>query len=762
MQTKSFQLKAFMFLLIISAGMISTAAQEVSIKGSVINPSQHPVGNVKVYLKSNPAVYCYSDSNGLFQLSSSATSASALVYDERISFNHDGSLQIHARQNSLHINIYDMLGRLVKEVIHRKNLSGIYRIHPGAYLNDLPEAIYIAQVRVDDYAKGIKISNLQSVNFPQGLTRIADYTERLESTLKSDAAEDDTLVFSSDFYRQATLAISSYTADVGVIQLENFGDYTVAEGLEPDKTRIDKKYGSFLHLTSEQDINFLFDFDSLCYYGEELEVKAIPVSSLEFFPEDLEFISGVHLEPSGTRFLDPVNVLITLKGPLPDSLVVFAYHNDTEDIYFLPYRVYREDYFSDTGTYYLETYLSHFSGAGVAVGWIEGMIEKLTQEELESAEGRGAYIAYQDQIGRPIRDDFFPRWADDVLSDLNNASTMADMEAALTNLAQLMAEYLLYTNDVFENSEMWETIADELSAKITDLFNTNNDFCMNDVENECVKYQLAKTISKLTAISQHFDGLQIPPIHDFCNGEITDLVNVIHFYNSVIYLKPGQKESIPYNLTNLDNDTITDKTIIWVSNDPEIVSVTQSGEILAHKEGTTRITGSWCQVENSIIAKVTEVDCRTELCDYIECVDIGAFSGKGRLKYRRTSIAGALEPWYFDKVILIDFSFRLFDYYGRPGIEYDNLYHIQISRTEYDMFLKNWSRNSTSSNGSWIASLGCWGDAWADGGHGWGAIHITNVTYHADYLKVFFEDYTYPKVYRGGGICPRISNKLRY
>ena len=40
----------FVLLLVFSTGMMSMAAQEVNIKGNVINPSQHPVGNVKVYL----------------------------------------------------------------------------------------------------------------------------------------------------------------------------------------------------------------------------------------------------------------------------------------------------------------------------------------------------------------------------------------------------------------------------------------------------------------------------------------------------------------------------------------------------------------------------------------------------------------------------------------------------------------------------------------------------------------------------------------
>ncbi|GAH53857.1 unnamed protein product, partial [marine sediment metagenome] len=70
-----------------------------------------------------------------------------------------------------------------------------------------------------------------------------------------------------------------------MIQLENFGDYTVADGMDPDKTQIDKHYGGFLYLTSEEDIIFHIDFDSLCYYGEELEFKAIPISSLKFLPD---------------------------------------------------------------------------------------------------------------------------------------------------------------------------------------------------------------------------------------------------------------------------------------------------------------------------------------------------------------------------------------------------------------------------------------------------------------------------------------------
>ena len=65
---------------------------------------------------------------------------------------------------------------------------------------------------------------------------------------------------------------------MGVIQLENFGDYTVAEGMDLDKTQIDRNYGGFLQLTSAKEVEFTLVFDSLCCFSEELIAKAIPIS----------------------------------------------------------------------------------------------------------------------------------------------------------------------------------------------------------------------------------------------------------------------------------------------------------------------------------------------------------------------------------------------------------------------------------------------------------------------------------------------------
>ena len=755
-------LNAFVLLLILSAGMMSMAAQEVSIKGSVINPSQHPVGNVKVYLKSNPSIYCYSDSNGMFELSSTTTSVAALVYNDRISVNPDGSLQIHALQNSLSIDIYDLLGRRVKEVIHRENLNGIYRIHPGAYLNDLPGAIYIARVRVDEYSKGIKVRNLRTVDYPVGLTRIADYEVLPEPALKSDVAEDDTLVFSSDFYRPASLAISSYSGDVGVIQLENFGDYTVAEGMDPDKTRIDKTYGGFLYLTSEEDIIFHFDFDSLCYFGEEKEFNAIPISSLNFLPDNLEFISGIHLEPSGTRLLAPARVIIELQGPLPDSLVVFTYHNDSEKIYFLPFKSYAEDYFSESGTYHLETYLSHFSGIGVA----NATIPDKSQAEQKTVDDYISELAYYQQQNEDITDEVWTNYYDEIILSLFEGVSKSFEEVnSLESLKQLISDMLEYLENRqllgvetrFQDTQEYADFLSMLTEEIIDLYSGYNNDCLSS-NDDCEKSEEVKNAIEVLSLGQYFglDG-SLPDIHDFCNNGITDLVNAIHFNDDIIYLKPGHNKSIPYTLTNLYHQTITDKSITWISNDPDIVSVNQSGEIQGLKSGTTRIVASWCDVKNSVMVKVTDTDCSTANCEYTEaCYEKGTFSGKGRLKIHWKTPPGAYEPRYWDKIISFSFRFSIFDKYGDIGYDIDYFYYF--TGASYSLDTKRWTYYvSDVTKGSVVGGLYCYEGKWAEGGSWVGPFGIPELIYHGDYLRVVFEDCSYPTYYTGVAICPRVS-----
>jgi len=675
MYKKSFHLKAFMLLLILSAGMISIAAQEVSIKGSVINPGQHPVGDVKVYLKSNPAVYCYSDSNGLFQLSFSTTSASALVYDERISFKPDGNIQIHALQNSLHIDIYDMLGRRVKEVIHRKNLSGTYTIHPGAYLNDLPRAIYIAQVRVDDYAKGIKISNLHAVDFPQGLTRISDYAEIPETALKSVAAEDDTLVFSSDFYRQATLAISSYTGDVGVIQLENFGDYTVTVGMDPDITKIDKTYGGFLQLTSEDSVEFEVIFDSASCFNENLLVKAIPISQLDFLPHNLEFISGIHLEPAGTEFLNPPEVWIKLPGLVSDSIVVFGYNEGSNEIYYLPYYTHT-DYFINypNPVSCLLVNISHFSGIGVATG----MIPDNTQSETKTSQDYVSDLAYYQQQNEDITDEVWTNYYDVIISQLEGVKKAYEGVNSLESLKQDISDMLEYmanrqllgVETEFQDTQEYADFLSILTQKINELFNEYNDLC-NSSNDDCIKFQQGKKAAEALELGQLF-GLQesIPDIHDFCDGEIVILVDSGYFDKRTINLYTGRTHSLPIEVYNMKSEVLDEK-IVWISEDPAIASVNQNGLVSANGLGSTILKGKWCDVENQVEVFVSKPDCETEFCKYKECAG-GIFAGRGTLDYNYKNWNIQHGDVYHSGAYNVKFSFDLNLPYPRYSISYSD------------------------------------------------------------------------------------------
>jgi hypothetical protein len=622
MRKKSSHLNAFVLLLILSAGMMSMAAQEVSIKGSVINPSQHPVGNVKVYLKSNPSIYCYSDSNGLFQLSSSPTSVTALKFNERISVNPDGSLQIHALQNSLSIDIYDMLGRRVKEVIHRENLNGIYRIHPGAYLNDLPGAIYIARVRVDEYSKGIKVSNLRAVDIPTGLTRIADYTEPPEQVLKSDEAEDDTLVFSSDFYRPASLAISSYSGDVGVIQLENFGDYTVAEGMDPDKIQINPEYGSFLQLISENDIEFEINFDSASCYERNLIVKAIPISQLDFLPDNLEFISGIHLEPSGTQFLNPLQVIVKFNKPVSDSLVVFGY-SDENEIYYLPFI--SLGYIDNP---YLIFYISHFSGVGVAYGEIPDN----TQLETKSSEDYISDYAYYQQQNEDVpSDELKNHYNEGIEAMFKGVNSLEALQMVVADMAEYGVDRQILGIGGFEETDEYKDFLSLLAEKINELFKVYNDSC-KAVNDDCQKYQFGKTANNLLKMANMF-GIndKVPEIFEFCDKEIIALVDSIYIEHRFIQLVPNKMHQLPYIVYNLKRDTLDEK-ILWRSEKPSVAQVGINGLVTAISPGYTRIIGRWCDIEDYIIVKVVEVDCKNEFCIHEECAN-GVYSGRGRLEF---------------------------------------------------------------------------------------------------------------------------------
>ena len=655
MHKKPFQLKAFMLLLILSAGMTSIAAQEVNIKGSVINPSQHPVGNVKVYLQSNPAVYCYSDSNGSFQLSSSTTSAAALVFNERISVNPDGSLQIHAMQNSLHIDIYDMLGRRVKEVIYMENLNGTYSIHPVAYLNDLTEAIYIAQVKVDEYSKGIKIHNLGHVEYPMGLIRIGDYAISNDPVLKSDAAEDDSLMFSHDFYKPARLAISSYTADVGVIQLENFGDYKVAEGMDPDKTRIDKHYGNFLKLTSEGDIEFEVNFDSASCFAEELFVKAIPISQLDFLPDSLEFISGIHLEPSGTKFLDLPEVWIKLPGRISDSLVVFAYNDDSNEIYYLPYYSYTEGFYGDNTVSYLQLYISHFSGIGVA----NGVIPDNTQSESKTSEDYISDLAYYQQQNENITPDVWTDYYEKaILSMFEGVNSLESLKQVVRDMLEYMVNrQLLGADTEYQDTQEYKDFLSILTQKIKELYDDYNDECTS-AANDCERSKQGEKAIEVLALGQYF-GLydNLPDIHDFCDKELPNFNDPVYSTRGIINLNTGETYKLPIDVYNLKNE-LMDEKLIWSSNNPSVASVNQSGLVTGIDEGYTTINGSWCDVKSQVSVYVTKVDCVNEFCKHEECAN-GIFAGRGSLDYSYEGYNPTCEEIYVSDKINVEFRINL-------------------------------------------------------------------------------------------------------
>jgi hypothetical protein len=143
--------------------------------------------------------------------------------------------------------------------------------------------------------KSFKINNFSITHAGVGIQKISDFPERQEVMLKSLSA-NDSLVFEHDFYRTKKIHISDMNLNIGTIELENFGNYSPAENMSPDKTTLHFEHGTFLNVWGKDTSSFLLAFDSFSLPEEELEMVAIPVKDFDFLPPSFNLISGIHLK----------------------------------------------------------------------------------------------------------------------------------------------------------------------------------------------------------------------------------------------------------------------------------------------------------------------------------------------------------------------------------------------------------------------------------------------------------------------------------
>ena len=475
---------------------------------------------------------------------------------------------------------------------------------------------------------------------------------------------------------------------------------------------------------------------------------------MDFLPQNLEFISGIHLEPAGTEFLNPPAVLIKLPGLISDSLVVFGYNEGSNEIYYLPYYTHT-DYFINypNPVSCLLVNISHFSGIGVA----NGMIPDNTQSETKTSQDYVSDLAFYQQQNEDITDEVWTDYYDEIILPLmGGAKKVFEKVNSYESLRQVvidMLEYmanrqLLGVETEFQETQEYADFLSMLTNKLKELYNEYNTLCTGS-NDDCVKFQQGKKAAEALGLRQFF-GLQesLPDIHDFCDKEIVNFADSTYFQQKTIRLYTGKTDHVPTEVLSLKNEVLDEK-IVWISEDPSIASVNQYGLVTANGAGSTILRGKWCNVENQVEAFVSKPDCETEFCKYKGCAG-GIFAGRGTLDYNFKSWSIQHGDVYTKGTYNVKFSFNLNLPYSRYSISYS-----YISNSSYKDKDGAWKTSHSTGEGSDSGYLSCSNSGFSNfTAH---PIGMWRISYHGSTVSVRFVRITAYGEFYSEATCGRIS-----
>ncbi len=576
--------------------LTASLGQQINLTGLVVNSNNQPVENVLICLKKVPDAFCYSDQEGKFNLTFSLTGL-AEIPEEGLPFkqNNDGSIEIITSGQQFVIDIVDLTGRPVANYKHTEKLNGTFVLFPDAYIQNMPIGIYIARITIGNYHQGFKISNINPTNHSKGIYQIADGTQNKEHVFKNTIGDEDTLVLSHEFYKTTKIFLSNPSADIGTVILDNFGDYSLSDISVPDKINYYPQYGNFIYVLGNDSSQFILNIDPNAISESELNIRAIPVRNFNFIDPSFRFISGIHLEPSGTDFYFPLQVNTVLKNiDNIDSLIIVMHNNVTNKISYLPYR----SHIPYQGDISMNYYISHFSDIAICKGEIPSTI-KTTFTDSDDAV---SYIASLLALGVEIDDKVFTQWYNDVIQyEIASIIDMESLKYAVHDI-MLMAQYAIYANKLLNQLSVYSAAIAALSEKVKDIFDHLKEEC-NNLSDPCLLKDLALIAVQLNVIAQKIDGLNEVPLSELCNGKALELVNKITFLKSVCTIIEGEAMQVEYSVDNIQNEKIT-ADLEWYSDDPEIATVDKKGNITAIKEGHTRVHAKSCDVESSVVVYV--------------------------------------------------------------------------------------------------------------------------------------------------------------
>ncbi len=233
-------------LAIVLHGICLLKAQTVHLTGKVLNESSQPVSSVKVILESR-GMHVYTNAQGEFLIESNATWIQPREIENQETYFDNGTLIINNQGHTIRISVHDMAGRLIDQQQFTHLPTGTYRFYPSAYLPYADNEIYIITINPGDKSERLKIINNGSGYFEKGLHHI----DTKEHTVDSESGKTgfktvldneltgyvDKLIFEHASFNRKEINISSYTGNVGNIQLEpKFTAVAAPDGLTATAT----------------------------------------------------------------------------------------------------------------------------------------------------------------------------------------------------------------------------------------------------------------------------------------------------------------------------------------------------------------------------------------------------------------------------------------------------------------------------------------------------------------------------------------------
>ena len=619
--------KIYMLVLLFSILGSNSIAQQISLTGRIINSDENPIKNVLVCLANNPKLYCYSDSLGNFSITNTSTPVTEVRQNEIISF-ENRKLSIYANNQPISVDVITADGRLIMNILNLNKSPGIIELYPEAYISDLPNTIYILRARVGYTFQSFKIQNIIPSGVSQGITQhnindtIDNFFSEPGSETKSvtKSGVPDTLVLVHDFYKSRKIPLDSYIIHYDSIHLNNYSDYSMAEGFEPDVTYWYNGYANFTNIFSADSMQFIIDYDTLTILKGDLKIIAIPVDKIEGLDNSIMFISGLHFEPSGTKFLQPVQVSVLLKDSIPENLVVFHY-TDQGETYYIPY----VSHVLSSGGHCIIFNINHFSSIGIGIGDIHPPTDNfegftISDQFLSYLD---EYMRYYKAIGTfgGIPEELFTTWFNNVIAPMiSKINTWEDFGAAIDEFLHMAKTWARFGNgSSFTELPFYGTAREMFCNKMMKIW---NELIVeyNGLNDTCLKREIldiALSILEQNALLGGFcTELSHPNLSDmnvFGNGEFFNLANKIEFTKPVKHLDIGATYIVEYTLKSFSGNTIPE-IVTWSSSNPLVATINADGKVTGISDGEAIITGNICDIENTLKVYVGKVDCENHYC----------------------------------------------------------------------------------------------------------------------------------------------------